>query len=127
VFDRPLGLRVAGLAVLSTSVCLGVAVWSRASDGPWQTQLFVALAAVQLALALALRPRGAWRRSSGRGSVWVPVAVAVNVLLLVAGVYLPGLSDLLGTEPLSMAEFGVPVVAALLPAVAVLIGRRVRG
>ena len=126
VFDRPLARRVAGLAALSTIVCLGVAVWSRAADGPWQTQLFVALATVQFALALALRPRGAWRRAPRGATVWVPVAVAVNVLLLVGGVYLPGLSELLGTEPLSVAELAVPVIAALVPAVAVLIGRRVR-
>ena len=96
------------------------------AGGPWQTQLFVTLAAGQLALALALRPAGAWARDAGRSAVWVPAAVVVNVVLLAAGVYLPGLRDLLGTESLAPAEFAVAIAAALLPAAAFLLVSRVR-
>ena len=123
VFDRPLALQVTGLAVAITVVCLAVALWARAGDGPWQTQLFVALASAQFALALAVRPAGAWRRSAGRTRLWVPVAVAANAALLVAGVYLPALSDLLGTEALSAVEFGEAAAIAVAPALLFLVVR----
>jgi hypothetical protein len=45
----------------------------------------------------------------------VAVAVAANLLLLVAGVYLPGLSDLLRTEAIGVGESAVATVAGLIP------------
>jgi len=119
VFDRPLTLRTIGLAVAIAAACLGVATWSRETGGPWQTQLFVTLTVAQLALPLVLRPSGAWRR----GAPWLPVAVVANLLLLVAGVYLAGLSDLLRTEPVGLAEFVVAAGAGLLPAGLLLLAR----
>ncbi|WP_198597771.1 cation-translocating P-type ATPase [Blastococcus atacamensis] len=123
VFDRSLTLRTIGLAVAIAAVCLAVATWSRAGGGPWQTQLFVVLTVAQLALALVLRPGGAWR--GGTGALWLPVAVVTNGLLLVAGVYLPGLSDVLRTEPLAGAEFAVAAGAGFLPAAVLLLVRLV--
>ncbi|HEV7211512.1 MAG TPA: cation-transporting P-type ATPase [Blastococcus sp.] len=116
VFDRRLATRVGVLAVVLAAVCLGLAVVSHAGRGPWQTQLFVTLATGQLVLALAMRPRGAWGRAAGRAALWVPFSVGVNLLLLVAAVYLPGLSALLGTEPLTAAQLGVAAAAAVVPA-----------
>ena len=113
VFDRPLTVRTIGLAVAIAASCLAVAGWSRASGGPWQTQLFVTLTVAQLALALVLRPGGAWRR--GAAALWLPAAVAGNLLLLVAGVYLPGLSDLLRTEPIGAVDLAVATAAGLVP------------
>ena len=114
--------------VAIAAVCLGVAIWSRASGGPWQTQLFITLTAAQLVLALVLRPGGAWR--GGAGALWLPAAVAASLLLLVAGVYLPGLADLLRTEPIGPAEFAVAAGAGLLPAALLVLARivgRLRG
>ena len=128
VFDRPLTQRTIALALALAAACLAVAIWSRASGGPWQTQLFITLTAAQLALALVLRPGGAWR--GGAGALWLPAAVAASLLLLVAGVYLPGLADLLRTEPIGPAEFAVAAGAGLLPAgllVLVRIVGRLRG
>jgi Ca2+-transporting ATPase len=122
VFDRPLTIRTVGLALAIAAVCLGVATWSRASGGPWQTQLFVTLAVAQLTLALVLRPRGAWRR--GAAAHWLPLAVGANLLLLVAGVYLPALSDLLRTEPIGMAAFAVASGAGILPAALLAVAAR---
>jgi Ca2+-transporting ATPase len=127
VLDRRLAWQIAVLGALATIACLGLAVWSRAGGGPWQTQLFVGLAVVQLGLALAWRPAGAWRGGHERAGLWVPAAVAVSAVLLVAGVYLPGLSDLLGTAPLTAGEFAVAVVTALLPSAGLLIWRSRRG
>jgi Ca2+-transporting ATPase len=85
--------------------------------------LFVTLAMGQLALALALRPAGAWTTGRSGGLPWLPIAVAANVLLLAATVLLPGLSDLLGTERISLTETAFAVGAALVPAGVVLLIR----
>jgi Ca2+-transporting ATPase len=124
VVDRMLAAQVGATAAGIAGVCLAVALWARAGGGPWQTQLFVALAVAQLALALAVRPIGAWRRSAGRSRLWVPAAVGANAVLLVAAVYLPGLSDLLGTEALTAAEFGAAAAVAVVPALLLLAVRR---
>jgi Ca2+-transporting ATPase len=121
VFDRALTVRTVALAGGIGAVCLATATWSRANGGPWQTQLFVTLTVAQLALALVLRPAGAWR--ARRGAPWVPVAVGGSALLLVAGVYLPGLSTLLHTEPIGPAEFALAATGGVVPAVLLLLAR----
>ncbi|MCW2636368.1 MAG: hypothetical protein JWQ99_2735 [Blastococcus sp.] len=122
VLDRSLVIQLVGNGLALTTVCLAVATWSRSADGPWQTQLFVTLSVGQLALALALRPAGAW---SG-GSPWLPVAVVANLALLAAAVLLPGLTDLLGTGPLTVSETALAVAPALLPGALVLLVSAVR-
>jgi P-type Ca2+ transporter type 2C len=54
------------------------------------------------------------------------VAVLGNLVLLVAAVLLPGLTDLLGTEPLNASEVVLAVGPALLPGVLVLLIRAAR-
>ncbi|SNS11681.1 ATPase, P-type (transporting), HAD superfamily, subfamily IC [Geodermatophilus saharensis] len=112
---------VAGVALTVAASCLLVAVVARAQGGPWQTQLFVALTAGQPAVALAMRPAGAWR--AGR---WLPVAALGSAALLAAAVYAAPLQDLLGTEALGVAELATALVAALPPALGPLLlrGRR---
>jgi Ca2+-transporting ATPase len=117
IVDRPLVVRVVVVAVLVTGACLVVALAARAAGGPWQTQLMVTLAAGQLGVALALRPPGAWSRSADRSRWWLPLTVAGGFLLLVAAVYLPGLTTVLGTEALSAPELGTAVGAGLVPGV----------
>jgi Ca2+-transporting ATPase len=125
VLDRPLVVQLVTNGSALAAVCLAVAAWSAAAEGPWQTQLFITLAVGQLALALALRPAGAWATGRGTGVPWLPIAVAANLLLLAAAVLLPGLADLLGTEHISPAETVVAVGPALLPAAVVLLIRAV--
>nr|WP_276508560.1 cation-transporting P-type ATPase [Modestobacter muralis] len=122
VLDRALVVQLVGNGLALAAVCLAVAASSSAADGPWQTQLFITLAVGQLALALALRPAGAWT-TRGAGVPWLPVAVAANLVLLAAAVLLPVLADLLGTERISLAETAFGVAPALLPAAGVLLVR----
>ena len=125
VLDRALVVQLVSNGLVLAAVCLAVAVSSAAAGGPWQTQLFITLAMGQLALALALRPAGAWTTGRSAGLPWLPIAVAANVVLLAATVLLPGLSDLLGTERISLAETAFAVGPALLPAGLVLLIRAV--
>jgi Ca2+-transporting ATPase len=130
IVDRPLVQRVVVVAVLLTAASLAVAVTGRSAGGAWQTQLMVALTAGQLGVALALRPPGAWTRAAGRSAVWLPLTVAGGLLLLLAAVYVPGLTIVLGTEGLSAAELGTAVAAGLVPGTllwAVRTGARITG
>jgi Ca2+-transporting ATPase len=125
VLDRALVVELVRNGLVLTAVCLAVAVSSAAVDGPWQTQLFITLAVGQLALALALRPAGAWS-TRAEGLPWLPIAVAANLVLLAAAVVLPGLSDLLGTDRISMAETAFAMGPALIPAGLVVLIQAVR-
>src|SRR4029453_15923780 len=78
VLDRALVVQIVRNGLVLSAVCLAVAVSSAAADGPWQTQLFITLAMGQLALALALRPAGAWTTGRSRGLPWLAIAVAAH-------------------------------------------------
>ncbi|NEW37667.1 cation-translocating P-type ATPase [Nocardia cyriacigeorgica] len=98
--------RVPRIALVLTAVTLGVALWGHHTDRPWQSMAFFALGAAQLGAALGSRSRP--------GSLANPmllIAVAAALLLQLAGLYLPPLRELLGTEPLN--GFELLVVGAL--------------
>ncbi|MET8894010.1 cation-translocating P-type ATPase [Streptomyces albogriseolus] len=83
-------------------VTLVVGVWAKETDRPWQTMIFLVLGATQLGVALGSRVR--------RGSLANPfllVAVGTALALQVAGVYVPFLQSLLGTEPLSPGDLAI--------------------
>ncbi|WP_336033094.1 cation-translocating P-type ATPase [Geodermatophilus sp. FMUSA9-8] len=118
VVDRAMTTQVLAVGAAMAVACLLVALVARAEDGAWQTQLFVTLTAGQLAVALALRPPGAW--AAGRGGSALPLAVAGSAALLAAAVYAPPLQQLLGTRALGVPELTAALVGALLPVFAVL-------
>jgi Ca2+-transporting ATPase len=119
VFRRPprppreqlLDARTAGrVAVLGISIaitCTLAATYARLADRPWQSVLFLSLAACQLAAALALRPQG---RHRGRNPLLV-VAVVVNVGLALLAVSWRPLRELLRTDPIEPRDL-LPCVAA---------------
>ncbi|GAA2537128.1 hypothetical protein GCM10010210_03600 [Pseudonocardia hydrocarbonoxydans] len=111
---------VVGVALLITAGCLGLALWSAGRGGPWQTLLFATLALTQLGVALTTRSdRTPFWRMSPAGNPFLFAAVATSLAATVAGVHLPGLSDLLGTEPLGPLEWGLAVAVAVVPAVVI--------
>jgi P-type Ca2+ transporter type 2C len=63
-----------------------------------------------------------WHTARSR---FLDLAVAGAVLLQLAGVYLPPIRALLGTDPLGLAELAVAALAATLPGF-VIIARRLR-
>ncbi len=106
---------VAGLITVS---CLALAVWSAARGGPWQTLLFATLALTQLGVALTTRSdRTPFWRMAPAGNPFLFAAVATSLAATLAGIYLPGLSDLLGLEPLTAGELGLAAAVAVLPAI----------
>ncbi|WP_280445861.1 cation-translocating P-type ATPase [Nocardia brasiliensis] len=112
--------RVLRIGVLLTMVTLGVAVWAYHTDRPWQSMAFFALGATQLGVALGSRTRP-WTLANPL----LPAAVAGAFALQLAGLYLPPLRGLLGTEPLSGADLAIVCAVSVLGYAAVRLDRSV--
>ena len=107
--------RVAWTGALITAVTLAAGWWSYHVGGSWQTTVYLTLGLAQLGVAVALRN---WDR--GLAPRFLDVAVGAAVVLQLAGVYVPAVRALLGTEPLGPSELAIAIVAATLPGLAVL-------
>jgi Ca2+-transporting ATPase len=105
--------RVLALAALVTVVTLTLGVLAEDGGRPWQTMVFVALAAQQLLVVLSLRSATApgWVVT---GNPLLYAAVALDLALLLLAVYWPPLTDLLSTDPLSAGELGTALGVSLL-------------
>jgi len=99
VLGAGLWQRILRVGVVIAAVTLGTAVWAHATDRPWQSMAFFALGATQLAVALGSRAR-----PGSRANPMLLFAVAAALALQFAGLYLPILNDLLGTEPVPMLD-----------------------
>jgi Ca2+-transporting ATPase len=108
-------------AALIAAVSLAAGVAAQLWDRPWQTVVFVVLGLAQLGVALAVR---APRRPGVRGNPALPAAVALSAALQLAGVLLPPLRDLLGTVPLTPVELLACAAVAVVPGLALTLGRR---
>ncbi len=99
VLGAGLWQRILRVGVVIAAVTLGIAYWAHTAGHPWQSMTFVALGTTQLAAALGSRARpGTW------ANPMLLVAVAGALVLQLAGVYLPPLQHLLGTEPLPLVD-----------------------
>ncbi|WP_240670680.1 cation-translocating P-type ATPase [Actinoplanes solisilvae] len=111
---------LAGGACLA-AVTLGAGVIANWLDRPWQSVMFVVLGLAQLGVALAVRAKAA----PGVTRNWsLLAAVALSGTLQVAGVLLPPLQTLLGTEPLTLTELLACAFAAMIPGAALRVIRR---
>ena len=109
---------IAGSMMATVSLVAG---WLAFRDGgPVQTVVFLTLGVGQLGVALALR---APRRTATWRDRGLEVAVGLAVACQLAGVLLPPLRDLLGTEALAGPDLVLLLAAATLPGLAVAAGR----
>ncbi|HEU4423610.1 MAG TPA: HAD-IC family P-type ATPase, partial [Pilimelia sp.] len=112
---------ILGTGALISAVVLGAGVAAYHAGRPWQSIVFVVLGLAQLGVALAVRAR----RAPGQGGNGALLAaVAGSAVLQVAGVLLPPLRALLGTDPLSIADLIACAVVAALPGLALRLARR---
>lgn len=100
--------RVLVVAVVASLATLGLGMWAEDAGLAWQSMVFLGLTAVQLGVALGLRPRQLTRHNP-----LLPVAVLVAFGLALAGVYLPPLQDLLGTQPLPADDAAIAASMAV--------------
>ena len=111
------GILLAGSVLAATTLAAGGAGYLLGR--PWQSMIFVTLGLAQLAVALAVRVRV----TDGPRSRALLVAVAVSVVLQLAGVWFPPLQALLGTEPLTLSDLAICLPLAIIPAVVVRLRR----
>jgi Ca2+-transporting ATPase len=111
--------RIAWTGTLIAAITLGVGAWAQATGRPWQSLVFLTLGLAQLGVALALRRPGGLR--------FLDIAVAVSLVLQVAGVFLAPLRILLGTDPATLADLAAVTIVAALPGLAVLAAKRWEG
>ncbi len=80
------------------------------------TVSFLTLGFAKLWFVFGLRERGMplWQGSVA-GNPWIWAALGLCALLLLAAVYLPGLSDVLGTSKITATGWGLVLAASLLP------------
>ena len=113
------GILITG--TLISAVVLGAGVAAYHAGRPWQSIVFVVLGLAQLGVALAVRAR----RAPGQGGNGALVAaVVLSALLQVAGVALPALRALLGTEALTAVELIACAAVAAIPGLVLRLWRR---
>jgi len=100
--------RVVVVSIVLATATVALGLWAEDTGREWQTMVFLALTAVQLGVALGLRPK-----QLTTSNPMLVVAVVGSFLLALAGVYLPVLQDLLGTVALPTADAGIASAAVL--------------
>ena len=120
ILSRGFMIQVGGYAVLMTGATLGVFVWGLEGRGlPGEhavTLAFMTLALTQLFHVFNARGEDAillTRRFFRNGWVWGAVVLTLGLQLL--AVYLPVLSDVLRTDALGAADWGMVLGASLVP------------
>lgn len=107
------------MGALVTAGTLAAGVWAQQTGRPWQSPTFLVLGATQLGVALGSRSRP---RSFANPLLLVAVALALT--LQVAGVLLPSLRSLLGTEPLAGSDLALGLVSVCWGHLAMRVQRR---
>ncbi|MGY0055633.1 cation-translocating P-type ATPase [Streptomyces sp. LZ34] len=97
--------RILAVGAFVAGVTLVTGVWARETDRPWQSLMFLVLGATQLGVALGSRAR-----PGSLANPFLLAAVATALALQAAGVYLPPLRALLGTEPLPPTDLAIACV-----------------
>ena len=105
-------------------VALAAGLWAEGTGGPVQSSVFLTLGMAQLGVALALRSLTLHRTIQQRG---LEVAVVCAAALQIAGVYLPPLQSLLGTESIGLPQFAGLLALAAVPGVVIGATRRLPG
>ncbi|MGY1577798.1 cation-translocating P-type ATPase [Streptomyces sp. MN13] len=102
VLGAGLWLRILFMGTFIATVTLAVGIWAQETGRPWQSMVFLVLGATQLGVALGSRAR-----PGSLANPFLLVAVGVALGLQAAGVYLPSLRELLGTEPLPPTDLAI--------------------
>jgi P-type Ca2+ transporter type 2C len=120
VLGDSLWKRILRIAVLLAGVSLAAGIWAQYRGAEWQTMIFVTLGFSQLGVALALRARPrTW------SNPFLIAAVAAAALLQLAGVYVPFLAAVLGTEPLPATDLAVAAGLSVAGYIGIHLDRRV--
>ena len=94
--------RILLMGAFVAAVTLVAGVWARETGRPWQSMMFLVLGATQLGVALGSRAR-----PGSLANPFLLITVGAALGFQAAGVYVPALQNLLGTEPLPPVELAI--------------------
>lgn len=132
IFAHGLGFHAIWVGILMAAVTLSMQSWSLAAAGMhWQTMVFTVLCLTQLGHVLAIRSERQSLFTMGLFSNKLLLgAVILTFFLQMATIYIPQLNPIFKTEPLTVRELLIVVLASCIVFVAVeiekLIVRRIR-
>jgi Ca2+-transporting ATPase len=116
VFSRGLGADIIWIGILMGLISLGIGYfgWLQDPSGSWQTMVFTTMVLAQMGNALAIR--------SSRDSLFqigifsnrlMVISVLSTFLLQLALIYIPFFQKIFKTQPLSLGELGICLLASL--------------
>ncbi|MFE5123780.1 cation-translocating P-type ATPase [Streptomyces sp. NPDC056669] len=111
--------RLLAMGAFVAGVTLVAGVWARETGRPWQSMMFLVLGATQLGVALGSRAR-----PGSLANPFLLLAVTTALALQAAGIYLPPLRALLGTESLPPVDLAIACALSGLGHVAMRVHRR---
>ncbi|WP_018617456.1 cation-translocating P-type ATPase [Segetibacter koreensis] len=114
LFAGGIGLHIVWVGLLMAGVTLGVQAWAlHNNDVHWQTMVFTVLSLSQLGHVLAIRSEKEFLLRQGLFSN-LPLlgAVLLTFILQLTVIYLPYANQLFKTQPLSLVELFICVVAS---------------
>ncbi len=129
VFSRGLGLEIIGIGILMgiLSLGLGYFAWLNDPTGPWQTMVFTTMVLAQMGNALAIRSNRESLLKIGIFSNRLMVfSVLISLALQLALIYIPFFQNIFKTQPLTIEELTICLVASLVLFVAVEIYKWIR-
>ena len=124
VLGEGLARRIVRTGILIGLVSLGAGLLAQSRGEHVQTWVFLTIGLAQLGVAMALR---APRNGAGWKARGLEFAVLGAGLLQVAGVLVPGLRDLLGTQPVTWSTFLLLLGLSVVPGLLILVERVVVG
>jgi Ca2+-transporting ATPase len=116
VFSRGLGADIIWIGIFMGVISLGIGYfkWVQDPSGSWQTMVFTTMVLAQMGNALAIRSS---RDFLGKIGVFsnrlMVVAVLSTFLLQLALIYIPFFQNIFKTEPLTVGELGICLIASV--------------
>ncbi len=115
VFSRGLGLEIIWIGILMGVISLGLGYlgWINDPTGPWQTMVFTTMVLAQMGNALALRSnRDSLFKIGMFSNRLMVIAVLSTFALQLALIYIPFFQNIFKTQPLTIEELAICLVAS---------------
>jgi Ca2+-transporting ATPase len=116
LFGDGVGFHIIWVGCLMTGVTLATQAYALKNDiGHWQTMVFTVISFSQLGHVLAVRSDKTFLYKQGLFSNLILfLSVLTTFCLQVCVVYIPFLNELFNTQPLSLKEFGICILMAMI-------------
>ncbi len=128
IFSRGMAMHILWVGFLMAVVTIGIQAWSmRSGNAHWQTMVFTVLCLSQMGHVMAIRSE---RESIFKIGVFsnqpMLAALALTIALQLMIIYVPFFNDIFKTQPLSIYELTLSILASSIVFWAVEIEKRIR-